>query len=398
MKKFDIKYIKYIKYDNKDILPLILKLIKKNKSIKIRFNNDFLNLINQSSKKIYKKHMLIKLIKTKKFKKQKFIIKYNEKIKFKFKFKNNLTELTEYYSANEFYKISNIILVPGLVFHSIDHIKNVIKTENKIIIFGLHTNEVFNFIAYEIVPIINKPFVVITGMEDTTFPDDIVNKHILTIDMLNNKYFLHWFAINKTFKDDKYYTSIPYGLDYWTLTNKNYFGEESTTSLNQDNTLQSIIKNALPLNKRINKIYANFHLNLTDTRHGRWRKKLVDIIPKDIIYYENSFLRRNESWKKSSDYMFVISPYGNGLDCIRTFEALCLGCIVIMKKCYCLEIIYYDLPVYFVEEWNDINEDLLKNIQLLFENKKFNLDKLKMNYWINLINNTFQNYFIKNNI
>jgi hypothetical protein len=31
-------------------------------------------------------------------------------------------------------------------------------------------------------------------------------------------------------------------------------------------------------------------------------------------------------------YSFVLSPYDNGIDCIRTYEALILGCIVIMKK------------------------------------------------------------------
>ena len=54
-----------------------------------------------------------------------------------------------------------------------------------------------------------------------------------------------------------------------------------------------------------------------------------------------------------SKYTFVVSPFGHGFDCIRTFEALCLGCIVIMKKSF-LDIIYQDLPVLLVDEWSDI--------------------------------------------
>jgi hypothetical protein len=56
-----------------------------------------------------------------------------------------------------------------------------------------------------------------------------------------------------------------------------------------------------------------------------------------------------------------------------------------MKKSF-LDIIYEDLPILLVDEWSDINETLLQKTLLKFKNKQFNYNKLKMDYWIELIN------------
>ena len=89
-----------------------------------------------------------------------------------------------------------------------------------------------------------------------------------------------------------------------------------------------------------------------------------------------------------SEYIFVVSPFGHGFDCIRTFQALSLGCIVIMKKSF-LDIIYEDLPMLLVDNWEYLNEKLLENYLLEYPNKKFNYDKLKFEYWNNLVNSKF---------
>ena len=44
--------------------------------------------------------------------------------------------------------------------------------------------------------------------------------------LTSNPYFKHWFSINKTIPNNSQFTSIPYGLNYWTLNYKPYFGEE----------------------------------------------------------------------------------------------------------------------------------------------------------------------------
>jgi hypothetical protein len=200
-----------------------------------------------------------------------------------------------------------------------------------------------------------------------------------------NIYFKHWFSINKTIPNDSFFTSIPYGLNFWTLSTTSYFGEEIQDYLTQNLNLESIVKQSEHFSKRIPKICGNFHFNFTDERYGGWRQKIIHIIPNEIINYQPTLLSRCQSYEFMSNYSFVISPFGHGYDCIRTFEALCLGCIVIMKKSF-LDIIYEDLPILIVDEWNDINELLLENTLIEYSNKKFNYEKLKMDYWIQIVN------------
>lgn len=290
-----------------------------------------------------------------------------------------------YYSPILFSKIADLTLI-----NSDDKIHGKIdieKLNNKdnIIIFCLHSYG----ILIKLEPFlysIKKPFILISAMEDTEFPLEINNSFINNV--TNNKYFKHWFTINKTIPNNNYFTSIPYGLDYWTLLKQNYFGEKMKSIECQNTDLENIARNSNHFINRIHKIYANFHLHLTDERHGNWRRKLQNIIPKNIIYYQPTYLPRSQSYTNMSKYSFVISPFGHGYDCIRTFEALCLGCIVIMKKSF-LDIIYEGLPVLIVNDWRDINEELLENTLNEFKSKEFNYDKLKMDYWINLVLSKF---------
>lgn len=106
------------------------------------------------------------------------------------------------------------------------------------------------------------------------------------------------------------------------------------------------------------------------------------------FYYQPNQIKRSDSYLDMTSYSFVVSPFGHGFDCIRTFEALCLGCIVIMKKSF-LDIIYEDLPVVLVDEWYDINKELLEKTLVEFKNKSFNYNKLKMEYWIELVKSKF---------
>jgi len=287
-----------------------------------------------------------------------------------------------YYSPILFFKIADLNLTQ---YHNCHIDMNYLNSKENIIIFCLHSMGYLN----KLIPFLNeveKPFILITAMEDTQLPLEIDPQFMSKI--TNNCYFNHWFSINKTIPNNDKFTSIPYGLDYWTLTTRSYFGENIQSIIEQNSVLESITQNMKHFTERIPKIYANFNLNLTDGRHGGWRAKLLNIIPKDIIHYEPNKIKRSDSYLNTCNFAFVVSPFGNGFDCIRTFEALCLGCIVIMKKSF-LDVIYEDLPVLLVDEWSDINKELLEKTLNEFKNRSFNYKKLKMDYWYNLVKSKF---------
>ncbi len=84
------------------------------------------------------------------------------------------------------------------------------------------------------------------------------------------------------------------------------------------------------------------------------------------------------------NHMFTISPQGNGLDTHRTWECLYLGSIPIEKR-NLNNRFYTDLPICFIDEWEDLTEEyLLKEFERITA-KTWSLDKLTFEYWKNKI-------------
>jgi len=84
------------------------------------------------------------------------------------------------------------------------------------------------------------------------------------------------------------------------------------------------------------------------------------------------------AWEMQSQ--FVLSPLGAGFDCHRTWEALLLGCIPIVKAAK-MNDLFEGLPVVAVNHWQEINPTFLENTAQEIVRKTFNLEKLSMRYW-----------------
>jgi hypothetical protein len=81
-----------------------------------------------------------------------------------------------------------------------------------------------------------------------------------------------------------------------------------------------------------------------------------------------------------ANHAFVLSPHGNGLDCHRTWEALCLGCIPIVKTSG-LDPLFEDLPVWIVREWSDVTADAMREVVDMFQGRTFKTDRLTLTFW-----------------
>jgi hypothetical protein len=115
------------------------------------------------------------------------------------------------------------------------------------------------------------------------------------------------------------------------------------------------------------------------------RKDCVSQVPKEIVFYEPNMVNRHQTWVNQSHFAFVLSPAGGGIDCHRTWEAVLLGCIPIVKRFNVPhDKVYNDLPILVVDNWSDITQQLLYNTIREFKNRQFNYDKLKLSYWVNL--------------
>ncbi len=74
---------------------------------------------------------------------------------------------------------------------------------------------------------------------------------------------------------------------------------------------------------------------------------------------------------------FVLSPPGRGWDCYRTYEALALGAIPIVRRQAPLSDVVETLPVLMVDDWRDVTQARLK----AFEPPHWNLDAMTLRYW-----------------
>ena len=124
-----------------------------------------------------------------------------------------------------------------------------------------------------------------------------------------------------------------------------------------------------------------------NTKFSYDRRDAINMINKEIVYYEPTEIKRIETWKNQINYAFVISPHGGGRDCHRLWEALVLGCIPIVRTSP-LDQMYKDLPVLILNTWGDLNQELLEKTIISFKDKTFNYDKLTLKYWKNLIKST----------
>jgi|688.fasta_scaffold282099_2 hypothetical protein len=93
----------------------------------------------------------------------------------------------------------------------------------------------------------------------------------------------------------------------------------------------------------------------------------------------NSNLQYKEYLREIKSHKFTISPEGNGLDCHRTWEILMMKRVPILKRCGSLEKLYKNMPVLFVDKWEDLQ---YLSLDSLFESFSFeNQDYLNLNYW-----------------
>lgn len=230
---------------------------------------------------------------------------------------------------------------------------NILKKipKNKPLIFVTKI-ELLNDFYSKVIPLLNRKFILIThyGDKQAGFHNKILKHHLL----------IKWYGQNMGVISKKT-EGIPIGLENkcWKRIN---IEEIALNSKNNKNKL----------------LYLNFSLH---TYPGR-TKIMNDMLVKG--FKKNKMLTWNEYINDLSEHKFCISPRGNGVDSHRTWECLYLGVIPIVEKSVHMSY-FKDLPILFVDNYDDISVEYLNKVYNEFQNKKFNLEKLDIKYWENKI-------------
>ena len=222
---------------------------------------------------------------------------------------------------------------------------------------------------------INTPFTLVTGDSDRSI-DDYLLKTKAAEKIINNNYCINWFAQNLLTKNEKI-KPLPIGVDYHTMwSTPGLWGQTRQTSIAQEFSLISIFSQS---KKTLDRYYTGY-CNWQFAMHRGDREDCMKKIDKNISFIEPYPLPTISSWQRQSECMFVISPEGAGVDCHRTWEAILLGCIPVVKKSINSELLK-DLPVFILEDWSEFNSENMLKVVEGYHNKKYNFSPLFLNYW-----------------
>lgn len=181
------------------------------------------------------------------------------------------------------------------------------------------------------------------------------------------------FCINRNTDSDKVF-GIPLGI-----TN---YGESEIHNIYGNIDIIIEVMNENIIKEKL--VYLNINTNTFPSE----RNQIVDKFSKEEWvksgYIENTLEGRKQFLRDIKSSKFVFCPRGNGIDTHRLWETLYMGSIPIVKYEETHHL-FTDLPILFIEDWDEVNEDFLNEKHLEIINKEWNLDKLKISYWENFI-------------
>jgi hypothetical protein len=228
--------------------------------------------------------------------------------------------------------------------------------------------------AKNILDQIKKPFVLVTG--DSDLPIDRSYLGNAFDQIINNKYLLAWFAQNKSIEHGKLY-SLPIGIDFHSKWfDPQIWGGGLILPALQEVELRKIFSESPAWSERKPAAYCDWIFSLDRGDRGLCKEE-VDL---SACTFPKGNLSRTNAWYAQSNCAFVISPSGAGVDCHRTWEALALGCVPIVKR-HALSDLFNEMPVVIVDRWNQITQKFLNEQHKNLADRIFNYSNLFLNTW-----------------
>lgn len=210
-----------------------------------------------------------------------------------------------------------------------------------------------DYFAKKVFPELRWPYILLTHEADFAMPGKY--RYIL-----KDRKLVAWFALNLEGKPHSKLHHVPLG---------------AKCMASNSEIANRVIANQAQYEKS-HLLYVNFRIE----NYPQERQFVFDLFSAKTF----SFTCLNRGYE---DYLedlvsskFVLSPRGNGQDCFRTWEAIHVGTIPIVRSSS-LDPLYQGLPVLIVKEWEEITEEFLNTKYEEMSRKSYNLDKLTLGYW-----------------
>jgi hypothetical protein len=234
-------------------------------------------------------------------------------------------------------------------------------------IFWLRVDSLDAF-AKSILPTLELPITLVTGESDLS-PMDYAPDG--TAAVLGSDRVVHWFCSQSDISPTEKVTPVPLGLPYpyrndiffakpWYALHKHI--TPSYDVRRYDLELSELKRRRKPLHQRQLLAYGDFALNNTSRsrRHGETRAEVAETLRNTgCVFFPESPVAPLRLYRNYGDYAFVISPFGRGLDCYRTWEALVMGAIPIVRRS-AIAPVFEGLPVVIIDDWREVASQKLE--------------------------------------
>ncbi len=243
-------------------------------------------------------------------------------------------------------------------------------------------------------PRITVPYIMLTHGDffDTTFNE--------SLRYLNDEKIIAWFSIHPPKQGHPKYYPIPLGV-----FQKKAIGAQGGSYNKYFKELRY-----QPKQKLLTGLF------FSQLKHNPERLALIKKLkPKSFYTHIKTALPFEDYLKVLASSVFTLSPRGWGPDCYRTWEALLVGTIPIVKRGQHdvldsvkklfksgepairaqLDKLYEQLPILVIDEWSEITQEFLEKKYKEITSKKYNLEILYIDYWSAVIKAVKEEY-IKN--
>ena len=210
-------------------------------------------------------------------------------------------------------------------------------------------------------PKISEPYIIVTHGEHL---DQMKRFHQQYLD---EEKVIAWFGVHPCKMEHPKYQPVPIGV------------LQQPDNYKRKQELHDFLTNLRLKSEKKHLLYMNF---------ADWQKPERKKVK--AMFIDKKYCKRGERLsfhsylKEMAQCKFTLSPKGLAPDCYRTWEALLVGSIPVIRKSQ-LDVMFEGLPVLLVDEWEEIDEDYLNKKYEEFTSKKYDIKRLYMEYWTDKI-------------
>lgn len=229
------------------------------------------------------------------------------------------------------------------------------------------TTPYLDFFFLYVHPYIRSRYILLTHFGDQCVPGPYLDHEYWKV--LNDDTLAYWIGMNVDRPNHPKMIQIPIGLA-------------------PKNIVYSDFKAIIDVLDQIPKVKTYLlYLNHHDGTNPAERKPIREIFQTKPFCYNPGRLNFEAYFQNLASSKFVLSPPGSGFDCYKTWEALLVGCIPIVKRSPIVSL-FDDLPVVIIDDWNEVTETFLNEKYTELSGKTYRLEKLYFDYWLNVITDT----------